>query len=111
MDGMAASEATRIHERLDQLLERMTDIKSTLDRAEERSAIINETVRDHHVAIHGNGKDGLLVRVAKLEATGGGVDRLSVKGMVGLVAAVGGLAAAVGGVMAAILQWLQGGGS
>jgi hypothetical protein len=102
----------RIHERLDDLFSQIARIEKSTAIIEQRCLPCQDAIRQHQEAIHGNGQSGLKSLVAtntsdiaalKLAAEGGG-DRLSVRGMVILLGAVGALAASIGASMAAIIR-------
>jgi hypothetical protein len=70
-----------------------------IERIDERCKPCSEKVDSHDQAIHGNGRNGLLVEIATLKS--GRTDTLSVKGVCTLVGAIGALAATIGAAMAA----------
>lgn len=84
----------RIHERLDTLVTQQAEIAASVARIEERCPSCQRLVEKHESAIYGNGKAGLLTRMASAEQ--GRVDTLSVRSLLALLGAVGTLAATVG---------------
>ena len=100
---------TRLHGRLDDLftanaeLQRSTAaIQAAAERIEERCLPCRERVDKHEITLYGNGKNGLITRIAATET--GRVDTLSVKGVITLVGAIGALAATIGATMGAMIK-------
>lgn len=93
---------TRIHERLDDLFATSASIQTAVKAIEERCIPCRKLVDSHESILHGNGKDGLVTRMATAET--GRTDTLTVKAVISLIAAVGTLAATIGGAMAALIS-------
>jgi len=98
----STDEFGRIHERLDDLFGANAEIKGTLGRIEQRCLPCQVMLLAHQETIHGNGKEGLLVRVGAVES--GRVDTLSVKSVCTLVGAIGALAATIGAAMGVMMR-------
>jgi len=96
------SEIERVHERLDDLFEANNKLFAGIERIEQRCEPCQKMLARHDTTLHGNGKDGLVVRMTAAEH--GRVDTLSVKSVCTLIAAVGALAAAIGSAMAALIS-------
>lgn len=92
----------RLSARLDELMTRVTGIAETVARIDARCEPCRKLVESHEAIIHGDGRDGLLVRLAAAEH--GRVDTLSVRAICTLMTAMGTLAAAIGASVASLIR-------
>lgn len=96
------TDISRVHERLDALFGSVGEIKTAIGRIEQRCEPCRKMVDAHQTLLHGNGKTGLVERMAATET--GRTDTLSVKSTIALVGAIGTLAASIGAAMAALVK-------
>lgn len=97
-----SEDLVRVHSRLDDLMSSNGEIKAAIERIEQRCEPCRKMVDTHQSAIYGNGKTGLLERVAAAET--GRSDTLSVKSAIALIGAIGTLAATIGAAMASFAK-------
>ena len=95
---MNDSDAKQIQRQLNDLFEQLAEIKSDISKIEQRCGPHLALVAAHEIAIRGNGKNGLLVDIAKVKA--GRVDTVSVKSVCRMIASFGAAIAMVIGAMA-----------
>jgi len=103
-DNHDQTELTRIHERLDQVMEQLGDIKETQATIKVACKPCQDAIARHETTLFGNGKVGIVARMEVAES--GRTDTLSIKSIITLLAAVGTLAATLAGAIGAIIATL-----
>ena len=92
----------RIHERLDDVFQSLSTVASDVAIIKSQSPVCQQQIKKHEEAIYGNGKEGLVTRIAAAET--GRVDTLSVKAVCIVLGAVGTLAGAIGAAIGAAIK-------
>lgn len=99
---LSDTDITRLHERLDTILERQSTIAEDVAAIKATCGPCRAIIDKHDDTLYGNGKPGLVSRLAVSEV--GRTDTLSVKAIVGLIGAAGTLFGAIGAAIATILK-------
>ena len=99
---MTDSEVASIHRKLDEVFAQLGTLSGEVKATNQRCEPCAKLVQAHETTIHGNGRNGLLVDVAKVKS--GRVGTLSVSDVCKLVASLGAAMVAVIAAMATFVN-------